>query len=136
MSKNSIFKMICYMSDYTLWDETIHENVLRFHKLYSIYPNIMLASKNTWDKIDEFANLLHPDSIIDSDDYIFDEDMDENGIKPISSFESDDYTLHFCVDEKANENYFFLVFDEDPIFDGEPYEYDESEDVVIYRRIA
>jgi len=89
----------------------------------------------TWQKIDEYANLFNPENIKLSDDNIDDEETDEE-IKSISTFVSSSYSLEFCLEENVNEDYFILVFDEDPIFDGEPYDYDNIDDVIRYKRIA
>ncbi len=127
--------MICFISEYSVWDDTIHEHADKFFNNYSIYPNLMFASKMTWQKIDEYANLFNPENIKLSDDNIDDEETDEE-IKSISTFVSSSYSLEFCLEENVNEDYFILVFDEDPIFDGEPYDYDNIDDVIRYKRIA
>ena len=135
MGNNSILKMICFISDYSIWDDTIHEHACKFHKSYSIYPNILLASKITWQKIDEYANLFNPDNIKKSDNDIIADEEDNGGIKSISSFTTSSYSLEFCLDEKANEDYCILIFNEDPTFDGEPCD-DDVDEADIYKRIA
>lgn len=136
MKNNSIIKMICFISDYSIWDDTIHEHACKFFDSYSIYPNLLLASKITWQKIDEYANLFNPENIKFSEYDTSNDEVNEEGIKSISSFVTTTYSLEFCLEEKANENYFILIFDEDPIFDGEPYDYEDIDDHIVYRRIA
>ncbi|MBN2771759.1 MAG: hypothetical protein JXR90_13785 [Spirochaetes bacterium] len=171
MNSNSKIKMICFIKDYLCWDDTIHENAFKFHQSYSIYPNIMLASKKTWKKIDEYANLYNSQNIrMDEDDEgftpygDFDEDEDyticyeendddddcieeedssaevedvtDDEIMALASFETSNYSLEFCMDERATEDYFILVFDDDPVFDGEPYDKEEDGKKNVYRRIA
>ena len=58
-----ILKMICFINDYEVWDDTIHTHSCKFFKSYSIHPNLMLASKATWNKIDEYANLYNPENM-------------------------------------------------------------------------
>lgn len=92
----------------------------------------MLASKTTWKKIDKYANLFNPDNIKASESSIENINLEEE-IKTISCFTTSDYSIEFCFDEKVKEDYFILVFDEEPIFDGEPVDDDTTE---VYRRIA
>ena len=125
--------MISFISDYGSWDDTIHENSLKFHKSYSVYPNLMLASEATWGKIDEYANIYNPEGIKANYDDI---EYDKNGTRSISSFVTEEYCLGFCVDERAGTDYFFLVFDEDPTFDGEPSDAPVFDGRESYRRIA
>lgn len=127
--------MICFINDYAEWDDIIHEHSCIFFKSYSIYPNLLLASKKTWEKIDEYANLYNPENIKPPDQNNIDYNQ-EDDLKSISCFVTSEYSLEFCIEEKANENYFILIFDEDPIFDGEPYDYENIDDVITYRRIA
>ena len=136
MDNNSkMQKMICFIINYEEWDDIIHEHSCKFFENYSIHPNLLLASKITWKKIDKYANLYNPENIKAPDDSIVDDNQDEE-LKSLSCFVTSEYSLEFCLDEKINENYFILVFDEDPIFDGEPYSNVENEDVIIYKRIA
>ena len=136
MSDNeNVFKMICFINDYESWDDTIHEHACKFHENYSIYPNLMLASKVTWDKIDNYANLHNPENIKPLDE--FDEDFDLDAeLKSISNFATSDYILEFCIDLNVKEGYFILVFNEEPIFDGEPVEDLDNENREVYKRIA
>ena len=132
---SSILKMICFITDYEYWDDKINENATLFFKTYSIYPNILIASKSTWEKIDEFANQNNPNLIQNPDEPIYVIDDGEE-IKSISTFVASEYSLEFCLDNKVSENSFILVFDEDPTFDGEFVEDSENKDEVIYKRIA
>ncbi|MBP7582393.1 MAG: hypothetical protein KBA61_00050 [Spirochaetes bacterium] len=125
-------KIICFINDYMKWDDTIHEHACIFNNIYSVYPNLMLASKTTWKKIDKYANLFNPDNIKASESSIENINLEEE-IKTISCFTTSDYSIEFCFDEKVKEDYFILVFDEEPIFDGEPVDDDTTE---VYRRIA
>jgi len=128
--------MICFIEDYGAWDHTINRHALEFFVSYSIYPNILLASKTTWDTIDSVANQLHPENISHSGMEIGESEPD-GSLRYISSFVTETYSLEFCLDEKVNEGYFVLVHDEHPTFDGEPVEKErEASEAVVYRRIA
>jgi hypothetical protein len=131
MSANkNIIKMICRFSGYDTWDRAFDENVCAFFKTYSVYPNIALASVGTWEKVDECALDSRGDICMDIDDPgSFD---DEETM--LSFFRTPDYTVEFCRDETLAEDCYLLVFDEDPIFDGEPAEDGIAGDV--YRKIA
>lgn len=136
MSNNSkIFKMICFIINYETWDDTIHEHACKFYENYSVHPNLMLASKATWEKIDQYANLFNPDNI-SAEDEKAEETVQDGDLKSISFFSTPEYSIEFCLDVKVNEDYFILVFDEDPIFDGEPVGVDRNENFEVYRRIA
>ena len=113
---SSIYKMICSITDYENWDHQIHENVLNFYKTHILYPNIMLASQSTWDKIDKYANENNPDNIAPPDHGAY--NMDEE-IKSISTFVTSDYSLDFCLDVNVEDDNFILVLDNNPVFDDE-----------------
>lgn len=131
-TKSHIIKMICYINDYETWDDTIHEHACKFFDNYSVHPSLMLASQFTWDEIDKFANLFNPANIKGFDADINDLERDEE-MKSISEFVALDYSLEFCLDKKLRDNYFILVFDEHPTFDGEAVDDEIGE---VYQRIA
>lgn len=125
--------MICFINDYEYWDDIIHEHACTFFENYSVHPNLLLASKTTWGRIDEYANVYNPDNIALSEEGFV--CLNDEGLKSISSFITSEYELEFCLDEKVPEDYFILVFDEAPSFDGEAVE-GEDETTGVYRRIA
>ena len=132
MNTPKTLKMLCFIKNYEFWDGIIHEHSLKFHKTYSVYPNIMLAKQETWDKIDEYANLINPGHITNPGGA---EEVGEDDLKSISTFTTDEYFLEFCLDDKVKDDYFILVFDETPTFDGEPCDFEEN-DIIKYKRIA
>ncbi len=103
---------------------------IKFYEAFNIYPNLLLAAETTWKKIDHYANLISPVNIYKGPET--DDEMNEE-FKSISSFVTPDFELEFCLDFKIKENYFILIFDEDPSFDGEPVEDPQQ---IVYRRIA
>ena len=51
-----------------------------------------------------------------------------------SSFFTDDFEVLFCIDNEMETNHFKLIYDEDPIFDGE--EKPEEQVKRIYKKKA
>ena len=123
-------KMVCHLDDYTVWDDIIDEHVTKFMEKWSIYPNIALSAKETWEQIDAAANFLHPENIgrpialLDSGEIMPD-------FCPVSGLTTEDYHIEFCIDEKGKSDYITLIFDEDPTFDGE-----FAEEQTTYRKSA
>ena len=102
--------------DYEEWDDTLYFKICDFKEERGVYPNIMLARKSTYRKIDKVA-AEHPDRL----------EWDGEGDAPadfeggISCFCTDDFCVEFCLDteNELKVNEFKLIFDEDPTFDGE-----------------
>jgi hypothetical protein len=138
MEDNGILKLTGIITDFSVWDDTIHMFAVKFHEQYNVYPNILLASDLTYREIDLYGQ-MHPDRIrISDDDGSFEtiETSDEpyNGL---SCFTTEDYELECCLDYDLSEGYFTLVFDEAPDFDGEPIEKpDEPKNVYLFRKSA
>jgi hypothetical protein len=138
MEEDGRLKLSGIITDYSIWDDTIHLFVAKFHDQFNVYPNILLASDSTYRKIDLYAQ-MHPNRIVISGD---DGDIEtiETSDEPyngLSSFVTEDYELDCCMDYDLREGSFVLVFDEAPDFDGEPVEEDgEVEMVYAYRKIA
>ncbi|MFP3043073.1 hypothetical protein LQZ19_14765 [Treponema primitia] len=127
--ESKIFKEFGFIDDYSRWDDIINERVNRFYTLYRVHPNILLASGATFDRIDAFLR-LHPENLAYSGEG---EAPDFDGF---STFIGEDYTLEFCLDADQRENYFILVFDETPDFDGEAEPETEEEEPKFSYRIA
>jgi hypothetical protein len=131
-------KLTGIITDFSIWDDTIHLFAVKFHDQFSVYPNILLASDSTYRKIDLHAQ-MHPNRIVMSGDdgnieTIETSDEPYNGL---SHFVTEDYELECCLDYDLPEGSFTLIFDEAPDFDGEPVEEpDEAENVYTYRKIA
>jgi hypothetical protein len=126
------------IADYSIWDDTIHLYTVKFHDLYGIYPNILLACEITYHKIDLYAQ-MHPNRIIITGDdgnieTIETSDKSYNGL---CNFITEDYDLECCLDFDLPEGSFTLIFDEAPDFDGEPVEKpEEQEKIYTYEKIA
>ena len=124
---SSILTILCRFNGYENWDHQIHENVLKFFETHIKYPNLMLASQKTWDKIDIYANENNPENINPPDHGAY--NICEE-IKSISTFETSDYSLSFCLADTMDDDSFLLVLDEDPVFDDGS---DEDSDAVYVR---
>ena len=118
---DGIMKMTCHLDDYTVWDDIIDEHVKKFLKKWSIYPNIALSARETWEKIDTAANFLHPENIGRPIAVLGSGEIAPD-FCPVSGMKTEDYHIEFCIEEKGASDYITLIFDEDPSFDGEPVE--------------
>jgi hypothetical protein len=132
MESDGVLQLKGFITDFSVWDDTIHLFVLKFHEKYNVYPNILLASDPTYRKIDLHAQ-KHPERLIDPDG-----ENIEAGNTPyegISYFTTEDYTLECCLELELTKGNFLLVFDEEPDFDGEPVSA-QGDGVWFFRRSA
>jgi hypothetical protein len=111
-TKGMIFKEFGFIDDYSHWANIIHERVLSFFSLYRVHPNILLASGATFDRIDGYLK-QYPENLV------FSGEGDPPPFDGLSAFVGEDYELEFCLDTDQKVNYFLLVYDEAPDFDGE-----------------
>ena len=138
MKDSGILKITGVITDFSIWDDTINQHALIFHKQHNVYPNILLASDFTYRKIDLYAQ-MHPDRIRTTDDNgntetLMTSDVPYDGL---SQFVAEDYILECCIKNDLPEGSFTFIFDEAPDFDGEPVEKpDEPANVYTYRKIA
>ena len=123
-------KMVCRLDDYTIWDDILDEHAEKFRKKWSIYPNIALSAKETWEQIDAAANFLHPENIGRPAAVLVSGEIAPD-FCPLSGLSTKDYHIEFCIDEKGASDYITLLFDEAPTFDGETVEVPTT-----YRRSA
>jgi hypothetical protein len=90
------------------WDDQINSWVMKFKKKHSYYPNILLASSETYARIDMVANARGKSKI-----------KDENGNKAtffvsMSGFQGEGYSLEFCIAERLGVDTVKLIYDSDP----------------------
>ena len=106
-----------FIQDFLTWDSTINSFAISFHEKYNVYPNILLASDDTYRKIDLYAQ-KKPNMLIgpDGKDILSSNETYEG----ISEFVTEDYTLDCCFDYDLTLGNFTLVFDEAPDYSGEP----------------
>jgi hypothetical protein len=107
-----IFREFGFIDDYSRWADIIYKSALRFFSLYNVHPNILLASGTTFDKIDNYLR-QYPENLV------FSGEGDPPLFDGLSSFVGEDYELEFCLDTDQKADYFLLVYDETPDFDGE-----------------
>jgi len=130
METKGVLQLKGYIQDFAIWDDTINVFAVKFHGKYSVYPNILLASDETYRKIDLYAQ-MHPDRLIAPDyETILTSDESYTGI---SEFVTEDYTLDCCFDYNLAEGNFTLIYDEAPDFSGEPEPVVEEDKGKIYR---
>jgi hypothetical protein len=108
-----------HINDYASWDDEVFNNVQIFYQKHKIYPNILLANKKTYAKIDEAVKIYGTEKLV----YCGDEE-EAPEFEGLSDFVSDEFALDFCLDEDMKTNYYKLVYDNDPTFDGEDIEDD------------
>jgi hypothetical protein len=138
MEDNGILQLTGNITDFSIWDDTIHLYAVKFHDQFSVFPNIMLACDFTYRKIDLYAQ-MHPNRIriTDDDGSIESIETSNEPYSGLSYFTTEDYELECCLDYDLPEGSFALIFDEAPDFDGEPVEEPEKlEMIYTYRKIA
>jgi hypothetical protein len=116
---DSRLKLKGFIHDFTEWGTTIYSFVEKFHKKHNVYPNIFLASRATFDKIDFYAQ-IHPEIIFILEDDGSSKNIDMNEYSGINRIEFPDCTLDFCIDFEASLGDITLMYDEAPDFSGEP----------------
>ena len=129
---SGIQKFTGFISDYSAWDDTINAFVKRFHKEHKVYPNILLANKMTFCRIDRH---VHLEALVDKDGVSY--EKSEIPYEGIGSFEANNYSLVFCINNQLIDDSFVLIFDAEPDFDdGEPIPEEEENISFYYRKCA
>lgn len=103
-----------HIDDYMLWDDEVFAAVQEFYKRKNIYPNILLANSKTFAKIDVSVKEYGTASLVYEGDE--EESPEFDGL---SGFTANDFSLTFCLDETVADDYFCLIYDSNPSFDGE-----------------
>ena len=120
-----IYSKTFRFKEYLNWDMEIHIAVKIFKTSKGMFPNIMLANKNTFDKIDLHAN-QYPERIKpgDAQQVNRSEYDDEEDFKEIGSFCTEECELEFCLDNELDDDSYTLVYDDNPDFfdDGDMIE--------------
>ncbi len=101
--------------DFENWDDTLFECIMDFAKTKGVHPNIMSASMEVYDQIDDVAK-HHRDNVVDAEGNGIPGDVEFT----LSSFSCEEATVEFTTNEVTQSPRFILIFDEDPDFDGEP----------------
>jgi hypothetical protein len=138
MEDDKRLKLTGIITDFSVWDDTIHFTSVKFHGQFNVFPNILLASDCTYRKIDLYAQ-MYPNRIMitGNDGNIETIETSDEPYNGLSHFVTEDYELECCLDSDLPDGSFTLIFDESPDFDGEPVEEpDEPEIIYQYRKIA
>ena len=130
MEIEGVLQLKGYIQDFAIWDDIINLLALKFHEKYNIYPNILLASEETYNKIDLYAQ-MHPERLIAPDDEtILTSNESYTGI---SEFVTENYVLDCCFDYDLAEGNITLIYDEAPDFSGETEPVVEEDKGKIYQ---
>lgn len=99
-------------TDYSAWADTLYDKVLAFYAERGVYPNLLLTSDKTYDKITEYEQDK-------PENRVWEGDREAEEFTGFASFSTPEYSLEFCVNNELTTDTFHLVYDEDPTFDGE-----------------
>lgn len=116
------------ISDWTNWDRTIDERSKDFRTRNRCWPNIMMASSGTLQRIDIAANNRAGKVARRNDEGLL-EKRPEGEFVGICGFNGGDYNIDFCIDEALPQDKIILLWDGGPEGpDGLDYE-DEGQDL-------
>lgn len=87
------------------WDYEINRAVLGFKKKYGSYPNILLASDSTFEKIDKVADKAN----VLNDEKQRPPKMEKIKLEGFNA--ANKYSLRFCVDSNISSGAFTLVYE-------------------------
>lgn len=90
------------------WDDQINSWVMKFKKKHSYYPNILLASSETYARIDMVANARGKSRIKDE------AGNSATSFVSMSGFQGEGYSLDFCIEERLGVDTVKLIYDSDP----------------------
>jgi len=48
MEPEGVLKLKGFIPDFSIWDDTINIYAIKFYENYNVYPNILLASDDTY----------------------------------------------------------------------------------------
>mgnify|MGYP001013458028 CR=1 FL=1 len=118
-----LFRKVFKFENYHEWDKELFMAAHLFREVYTVYPMIVIVNRLTASKIDMIANNVNKTQIRGGKN----QNPGEDEFAALSVFETKDFSLEFAMDTEVPENYFILVFDSDPNWDGgEPIEEPES----------
>ena len=110
------------------WPHELYAATVEFADEFGVHPNIMSATREVYEQIDYFVqfdleNVENEDGTHPTDE----EHVD------LASFMTDDCEVWFTITEMTPFPGFLLIYDEDPIFDGEPEPIEEGGTVLAVR---
>jgi acetoin utilization deacetylase AcuC-like enzyme len=98
------------ISDWTHWDRSIDRACREFHSVYHVWPNILLASSATYQRIDIAANAKgeRVARVGETGELELRAEID---FKSVSGFYGEGHNVEFCVEEGLLQDLIVLVFD-------------------------
>lgn len=88
------------------WSHELHQFIIAFQRRYGVFPNIMLASDETYRRIDMVANTKGKNSIRTPEGEI------PEGPVVIKNFSTDRYSVHFCLKFELGLGEIILIHDD------------------------
>lgn len=123
----SLFKTNHKFSDITSWSHELNSWAQNFKARHHVFPNILIASSETYNRIDMVANSNGQEKIRNP------EGKPAVAFVSMSGFRGQDYELAFCIDDQLDRDRVKLIFDSDPGGDGEPIEEEFESDKAMVR---
>lgn len=117
--------------DFDQWDDTLFESIEDFADAKGVHPNIMSASMEVYNRIDQVVQ-NHRDNVFDDSGNHPAEDVEFS----LAAFTCENATVDFTINEITKSPHFLLIYDEDPEFDGEPEFTEGKSFACLHYRIA
>ena len=92
------------------WDHQLNSWVKEFKADLEYYPNILLASNETYARIDLVVNARGKDKLRNSEGA----GAPEEEFVSMNGFKGDGYELDFCMDDNTGVDTVRLIYDSDP----------------------
>ena len=102
--KKKSFKMQRRLSDINSWSHEINEMSQKFMKRFGVYPQIILASGETFDRFDLVANTNSQENITN------DSGKNPREFVKMTGFNGPGYNLQFCVDDRFELDTIQLIY--------------------------
>lgn len=118
-----IIKKTYTFRDYAIWDDELHAAGLDFKEKFQIYPNILIASDTTYNRINLVANQKR-DRLKDENGASW---SDESGFVDLSTFVDEEWEVDFMQDNGLADDVIVLIYDSDPDDGGEDIPDEDTE---------
>lgn len=101
--------------DFNSWDSELAINILAFQLEQGVAPNLMSASIEVYEAIDKVVQNYRHNVVDDKGQHPAEEERFE-----LAGFEYRSVIVDFTVNEISHTPTYLLIYDEAPVFDGEP----------------
>lgn len=92
------------------WDSELNDAAKKFNTKFGMYPNIMLANDQTYQAIEEAANVMAPKNFFGlKGDKVITKPFSELG--GIDAFSTKDFYIEFCSEKGIPFTGFALIYD-------------------------